>query len=326
MRCNRPLYSKYSCDDKLGIYSNPKISKKNYQYKKAISGVRSKYMQDYNESKRISKYSEEKQFNNLLSNYYQDYNILKSKYNFINEEENDKNEYDITEEEYFMKKQKVEKIFSGDLLDIQDFNFDFTDNLINDFPKENNYSLIKNTQIKDDYDFRLQGFSKNNKYMVPNEDKIEDEENENENEYEENIKNNNKINNIKNEEQDKKNIKEEDKNNKGVILENENENDKDNNISQNENKISENNNINNDINEYEEKTSIGYLEDDKQFNLENNENYLILNQPGLNENLPLFSDIISANYNEIYRIPFYEHPDNLLVEEENVIKEKEDEY
>ena len=38
-----------------------------YKYKKAISGVRSKYMQDYNESKRISKYSEEKQFNNLLS-------------------------------------------------------------------------------------------------------------------------------------------------------------------------------------------------------------------------------------------------------------------
>ena len=55
MRSNRPLYSKYSCDDKLGIYSNPKISKKNYQYKKAISGVRSKYMQDYNESKRIYK-------------------------------------------------------------------------------------------------------------------------------------------------------------------------------------------------------------------------------------------------------------------------------
>ena len=90
MKHQRPLYSKYSCDDKLGIYSNPKISKKNYQYKKAISGVRSKYMQDYNESKRISKYSEEKQFNNLLSNYYQDYNILKSKYNFINEEEKDK--------------------------------------------------------------------------------------------------------------------------------------------------------------------------------------------------------------------------------------------
>ena len=247
MRNNRQLFSKYSCDDKLGIYSNSNVPKSNYQYKKAISRVRSKYMQDYNESKRISRYSEEKQFNNLLSNYYQDYNVLKSKYNFINEEEKDKNEYDITEEEYFMKKQKVEKIFSGDLLDMNDFNFDFTDKLINDFPKENNYSLIKNTQLKDDYDFRLQGFSKNNKYMVPNEDKIEDEENENENENEENNKENNNninINNLQNdkiEEQDKENIKEEDNNNKEVILENENDNEKDNekdnNISNNENKI-----------------------------------------------------------------------------------------
>ena len=299
MKHQRPLYSKYSCDDKLSIYSN--VPKSNYEYKKAISNVKSKYMQEYLESRKISKYNEDKKFDNLLSNYYQDYNLLKNKYNFIDdEEEKDKYDYDMTDEEYFIKRQNIDKIFSGDLFDIQDTNFDITDNLINELPKDNNFSLIKNTQIKDDYDFRLQGFMKSNKYNIPNEEKIEDEENENDND-----ENNNEGKDINN-------------NNNEIIIDN------------NENNISENNNIinhiDNDINDEEENKSIGYLEDDNQFNLENNENYLKLNQPGLNEDLPLFSDIISANYNKNYRIPFYEHdqPEALLVEEENVMKPKEE--
>ena len=190
MRQQRPLYSKYSCDDKLDIYSNPQVPKSNYQYRKVLANVKSKYMDDYNTSKKMSKYSEEKKFNNLLTSYYQDYNVLKTKYNFYEENEGDSNEYNITDEEFNMKRNNIEKIFSSDLFDAQDLNFDFTDNLLNELPKENNYSLIKNTQIKEDYDFRLQGFNKSNKYFVQNEEKIEDEENENE--FDE--KNNNNIN------------------------------------------------------------------------------------------------------------------------------------
>ena len=197
MKHQRPLYSKYSCDDKLGIYSNPYLPKNNYEYRKILSNVKSKYMDDYNTSKKFSKYSEEKKFNNLLTNYYQDYNILKTKYNFTEEDNEEPNDYNITDEEYFNKRQNVEKIFSGDLYDIQDINFDVTDNLLMELPKENNYSLIKNTQIKEDYDFRLQGFNKNNKYFVPNDEKIVDEENDNENEFDENNNNINiNINNI----------------------------------------------------------------------------------------------------------------------------------
>ena len=189
MKHQRPLYSKYSCDDKLGIYSNPYLPKNNYEYRKILSNVKSKYMDDYNTSKKFSKYSEEKKFNSLLTNYYQDYNILKTKYNFVDEDNEEQNDYNITDEEYLNKRQNVEKIFSGDLFDIQDINFDVTDNLLMELPKDNNYSLIKNTQIKEDYDFRLQGFNKNNKYFVPNEEKIEDEENDNENEFDENNNN-----------------------------------------------------------------------------------------------------------------------------------------
>jgi hypothetical protein len=301
MKHQKNYYSKYQCDNKLSIYSN---ALNNSQYKKRIANVKSKYMQDFNNQPKMSKYCEEKNFNNLLTNYYQDYNMLKSKYNLNETEESDKNEYDINEEEFLIKRQNIDKIFSGDLFNNQDINFDLTDNLINELPREknNNISLIKNTQIKEDYDMRLQESLKNKKYIVPNED--EENENEGENEYEDNV-----------------NLQAE--NNNEIILE-DNNNENNNNISKenNEINISEHNNKNNDdIKIFE---SMQYLENDAQFNLENNDNYLILNQPNLNkDDLPLFQDIISSNYNKNYRVPFYEHPDIVPVNEDRVKKVEE---
>ena len=66
------------------------------------------------------------------------------------------------------------------------------------------------------------------------------------------------------------------------------------------------------------------MENPEQFNLENNENYLILNQQNLDDDLPLFNDIISYNYNKNYRVPFYEFPETHLIEGEK-IKKKEGE-
>ena len=301
MKHQKNYYSKYQCDNKLSIYSN---ALNNSQYKKRIANVKSKYMQDFNNQPKMSKYCEEKNFNNLLTNYYQDYNMLKSKYNLNETEESDKNEFDINEEEFLIKRQNIDKIFSGDLFNIQDINFDLTDSLINELPREknNNISLIKNTQIKEDYDMRLQESLKNKKYIVPNED--EENENEGENEYEDNV-----------------NLQAE--NNNEIILE-DNNNENNNNISRenNEINISEHNNKNNDdIKIFE---SMQYLENDAQFNLENNDNYLILNQQNLNkDDLPLFQDIISSNYNKNYRVPFYEHPDIVPVSEDRVKKVEE---
>ena len=290
MKQQRLLFSKYYCDNKLGIYSTPPMNNK--QYKKMISNAKSKYMDEYNSStNKTSRYCEEKKFNNLLSNYYEDFNKLKSKYKFT-EEETEKTEPDVSEEDFMIKRQSIDKIFSGDLFDLQDLNFDVTDNIINELPKENNFSLIKNTQIKEDYDFRLQGFLKNKKYMLPNDDKITDEEMENFNENEENNEN-------------EKNINLKAKNELNNKIENDiiNENNEN-----NENNLTENDNKENDIKTIEEKEQIGYIENDTQFNLENNENYLKLNQPSLNDDLPLFMDIISCNNNIIYQVPFYEYP------------------
>jgi hypothetical protein len=89
----------------------------------------------------------------------------------------------------------------------------------------------------------------------------------------------------------------------------------------------DNNNIiiknKNEIN-IEKKESFEYLEDSMQFH-EDNDNYLKLNQHNLNDDeLPLFDNIISNNYNKEYKAPIYEH-DKIEKEEKKEEKEEEKE-
>ena len=273
MKQQRLLFSKYYCDNKLGIYSSQPMNNK--QYKKMISNAKSKYMDDYISSHKMSRYTQEKNFNNLLSNYYSDFNKLKNKYNFSEEEDPEKNELEVSEEDYIIKRQNIDKIFSTDFFDMKELNFDVTDNLINEFPKENNYSLIKNTQIKDDYDSRIQGFLKNKKYLIPNNEKITDEEMENFNENEENNDNDENINlNAQNE------INE---------INNKNNKNEENNLSENNN-----NNKNNEIKKY-------ILPDDTEIDI-GNERFLapeILFNPLLKEyEYPGLHEIIFESINK----------------------------
>ena len=261
----------------------------NKEYKKMIANAKSKYMQDYKDTtNKKSKFMEEKYFNNLLSTYYDDYIKLKNKFNLKDKDDTEKNNLNVDEKDYEIKKENINQIFSGDLLEIQDFNFDVCDNLINEIPKENNYTLLKSTQNKKDYELRLQGFNNNknqnqkiNKSLTLNEEQNEDEE-------------------------DKVNLK--GKNSTEKINNDKNIDINDNNINNEENNI---NNIEKNVNE--EKESFEYMENNEQFN-ENNDNYLILNQQNIDEDLPLFSDIISSKYNKNYRVPFYEHDE----EEKNI--------
>ena len=267
----------------------------NKEYKKRLANAKSKYMDDYKNSNKKSEFMEEKYFNNLLNTYYEDYNKLKNKYNLKDLDDSDNKKAEINDEEYQIKKKDINQIFSGDLFDIQDFNFDFCDNLINSLPKENNFTLLKTTQNKEDYELRLKGFNQSKKN-----DTLK-EENEEEEEDKVNItgKNSDDLNNIKNIDNNINN-----KNTNENIINNTSENNI-NNIARNDN---------------EEKESIAYIENDEQFK-ENNDNYLKLNQQKIDEDLPLFSDIISSNYNKNYRIPFYEHN-----EEEELKKSQEEKY
>ena len=287
MKQNNSKYSKE--EDQKDINSEaPPMS--NREYKKRIANARSRYMQDYKETNKKSKYMEEKYFNNLLNNYYEDYNKLKNKYNLKEPDDLENNDIELDDKDYQIKKENINQIFSSDLFDVQDFNFDFCDKLIEDIPKENNYTLLKTTQNKEDYEIRLKGFNQNKKCDTLKEEK-EDED------------------------KDKVNIIEKDSKIINNIENNNNE------ININNNNTSENNinNIARDGNE--EIESIVFLEHDDQFK-ENNDNYLILNQQIIDEDLPLFSDIISSNYNKNYRAPLYEHNE----EEITLKKSQEDKY
>ena len=153
MKNKKKLYYKYNCDKKLEIYLSPLHKSQN---KKKISKLESKNNKDVMNKPKKSKYNNEKGKENLLKNY-----------------ELNKNNYDINKEEFLIKRQNIDKLFLADYVNVQDLNFNMTDNLINELSKEkniiNDFSLIKNKQIKDDYDMRLQEFYKNKEYITPNE-------------------------------------------------------------------------------------------------------------------------------------------------------------
>jgi len=125
------FYKYYLNDEQSNEYPDfQPINKK--EYKRKIQNVKSRYMEDYKKNNKGSKYMEDKYFNNLMKSYLEDYNKLKNKYKFKDDEDQKNINIEIDEKDYDLKKQDIKQIFSGDLLDIQDFNFDVCDKLIND--------------------------------------------------------------------------------------------------------------------------------------------------------------------------------------------------
>ena len=289
MRNKNNLYSRnYFNYEQLNEYSDVgEINNK--EYKKKLRNVKPRYLEIFKNKNKRSRFMEDKYFNNLMTSYIEDYNKLKNKYHFKDDEDMKNTNIEIDKKDYDLKKQDINKIFSGNILDIKDFNFDICDNLINDMPKDDNITLLKSTQNKEDYEYRLQGIAKNKKNETLKE--------ENEEEDMVNIKGKDSGNLVING-KDKKDIKNNDvKNNKNII---------------NENNMNDNNEDN------KAKESEVYIENDAQF--KENDNYLKLNQQKLDDDLPLLYDILSSNYNKNYKIPFYEH------EKDETLKKSEDNY
>ena len=63
---------------------------------------------------------EDKYFNNLMTSYIEDYNKLKNKYHFKDDEDMKNTNIEIDKKDYDLKKQDINKIFSGNILDIKD--------------------------------------------------------------------------------------------------------------------------------------------------------------------------------------------------------------
>ena len=164
------MYSRYYCDNKLKIYTDAPLS--NYQYQKMIENAKPRYMNDYYyNTPKFNRRKDEKSFNNLLNSYYSDYKKLKNKYNFIEEEQNqedyteEQNNNYIDYEEFQIKKKNIYSLFlSNDTMDINDINFDLTDNIINNMYDKKKETLLKNTQTNNDYDLRINEKDFNQKY------------------------------------------------------------------------------------------------------------------------------------------------------------------
>ena len=289
MRNKNNLYSRnYFNYEQLDEYSDVgEINNK--EYKKKLRNVKPRYLEIFKNKNKRSKFMEDKYFNNLMTSYIEDYNKLKNKYHFKDDEDMKNTNIEIDKKDYDLKKQDINKIFSGNILDIKDFNFDICDNLINDMPKDDNITLLKSTQNKEDYEYRLQGIAKNKKNETLKEE---------------------------NEEEDMVNIKGKDSGN--LIINGKDKKDKNNNDVKNNKNIINENNMNDNNEDNKAKESEVYIENDAQF--KENDNYLKLNQQKLDDDLPLLYDILSSNYNKNYKIPFYEH------EKDETLKKSEDNY
>ena len=289
MRNKNNLYSRnYFNYEQLDEYSDVgEINNK--EYKKKLRNVKPRYLEIFKNKNKRSKFMEDKYFNNLMTSYIEDYNKLKNKYHFKDDEDMKNTNIEIDKKDYDLKKQDINKIFSGNILDIKDFNFDICDNLINEIPKDDNITLLKSTQNKEDYEYRLQGIAKNKKNETLKEE---------------------------NEEEDMVNIKGKDSGN--LIINGKDKKDKNNNDVKNNKNIINENNMNDNNEDNKAKESEVYIENDAQF--KENDNYLKLNQQKLDDDLPLLYDILSSNYNKNYKIPFYEH------EKDETLKKSEDNY
>ena len=175
MRNNKNLYSRnYFNYEQLNEYSDVgEINNK--EYKKKLRNVKPRYLEIFKNKNKRSKFMEDKYFNNLMTSYIEDYNKLKNKYHFKDDEDMKNTNIEIDKKDYDLKKQDINKIFSGNILDIKDFNFDICDNLINDMPKDDNITLLKSTQNKEDYEYRLQGIAKNKKNETLKEENEEED-------------------------------------------------------------------------------------------------------------------------------------------------------
>ena len=289
MRNKNNLYSRnYFNYEQLNEYSDVgEINNK--EYKKKLRNVKPRYLEIFKNKNKRSKFMEDKYFNSLMTSYIEDYNKLKNKYHFKDDEDMKNANIEIDKKDYDLKKQDINKIFSGNILDIKDFNFDICDNLINEIPKDDNITLLKSTQNKEDYEYRLQGIAKNKKNETLKEE---------------------------NEEEDMVNIKGKDSGN--LIINGKDKKDINNSEVKNKNNIINEKNMNDNNEDNKAKESEVYIENDAQF--KENDNYLKLNQQKLDDDLPLLYDILSSNYNKNYKIPFYEH------EKDETLKKSEDNY
>ena len=269
-----PKFPKNKSKDKLKVYSGAPINKGFYE--RNLNTAKPLYMNKYaNIAKKYYRKKEDREFKQLLNTYYNDFNKFKKSHKILSKPLRDQTDtFDFNL--YELKKKNLSVLFFNyDLKYNEDIDYSFTDGLINSMYNGKNDTLIKTTQIRNDYEMRLNGERKKNNINYNN--YINNDEDRNKNE---NIKNNNIG-----------------QNNVGLIVEPTN--------------VKPNSDIrqkNGQIITEETDENIFYLEDGDQII---DDNYLdFKTNLYYNKNFPLFKEIINSNFNEDYQIPIYKTPES----------------
>ena len=291
---------KFRLNEKMTVYSGAPVNKGFYQ--RNLNKARTIYMNNYCKTpKKFYRRRQDKAFNQLLNNYYEDYNKFQKKHQFrkVPPKPIKKDDFNFNFNQYELKKKNLSILFfTNDLKNNEEIDFSMTDKLINSMYNGKDETLIKSTQIKNDYEKRL---NENNK----NKDKDE-------------IQYNNFIND----------------NDNNQILKREKKIDFREDISSGDqsssNKNDPNIRINKDKTHLKKIKTVKEDDDDKNiFFLENGDNILddnyleFNNKMYLDSKMPLFKDIINSNFNDNYEPPTYIIPQSVLDEEENNKKNKE---
>ena len=295
----RVFLPKYRLNPKINVYSGAPVNKGFYE--RNLQKAKTIYMNKCCKTpKKFFRRREDRAFNQLINNYYEDYNKFKKKHKYIQKYLNPikKQETNFDYNQYELKKKNLSALFFAyDLRDNEETNFDITDRLINSMYNGKDDTLIKTTQIRNDYEMRLNGKKNNepkyNNFINDNEDKKNNKFNRTKNvKFEEEYSSGDQSSHIKN--------------------------------NNNDSKIQINKNMTylkkpNEEKEDDDKKNIFFIEGG---DIVNDDNYLeFSNNIYLDKKSPLFKDIIDSKFKDNYDLPEYKIPQSVY-DEENYSKKK----
>ena len=268
-------------DQKINVYSGAPVNKGFYE--RNLQKAKTIYMNKCAKTpKKFFRRKEDRAFNQLINNYYNDYNKFQKNHKFIPQYQKPikKQEDNINFNQYELKKKNLSVLFfTYDSRNNEETNFDITDKLINSMYTGKDDTLIKTTQIRNDYEMRLN--NKNKKQP--------------------------KYNNFIDDNRDK-NINTNDK--KKINFEEENTSEDQSSTIKNNDKIKRTKELkmknDDDINQFYIKGGDIIMDD----------NYLEFSKNiYLDSKLPLYKDIIDSNFKENYEPPTYKKPQSAFNEE-----------
>ena len=276
------LLPKYGLTSKKNVNSGAPANKGFYA--RNLQKAKTIYMNKCAKTpKKFFRKREDRAFNKIINNYYYNYNKFQKKHKYISQYQKPikKQEENINYHQYELKKKNLSVLFfTYDSRNNEETNFDIIDKLINSMYTRKDDTLIKTTQIRNDYEMRL---NKKRKKEPKYNNFIDDKKDKN---IDVNYKK--KIN----------------------FIEENPSGDQSSSLNNNDN-LKKTNELKK---ESEEEINQFFIEGGEAIL---DDNYLEFSKNiYLDSKLPLYKDIINSNFKEIYEPPTYKKPQGVIDEEE----------